>query len=90
MKRPILAGAIALALATGTTSSAMAFGHHSFHSRFHSSRFEGIRGYGSWRHGDWGSRRFVSGDYGARRGLSGLGEGSYCPAFSRCGAGLPN
>ncbi|MGA2054456.1 MAG: hypothetical protein ABSG88_04055 [Bradyrhizobium sp.] len=86
MKRPILAGAIALALAAGMTSSATAFDHHSFHS----SRFEGIRGYGSWRHGDWGSRHFVSGDYGARRGLSGLGEGSYCPAFSRCGAGLPN
>jgi hypothetical protein len=85
MRKQILAGAIALVLATGMTSSAMAFDHDGFHS----SRFEGIRGHGSWRHGDWGSRRFVSGDYGARRGLSGLGEGSYCPAFSRCGAGLP-
>jgi hypothetical protein len=90
MKRPILASAIALALATGMTSSAMAVGDHSSHSRFHSSRFEGIRGYGSWRHGDWGSQRFVSSDYGARRGLAGIGAGSYCPAFSRCGAGLPN
>jgi hypothetical protein len=90
MRKQILAGAIALVLTTGMTSSAMAFDHDGFHSRFHSSRFEGIRGFGSWRHGDWGSRRFVSGDYGARRGLSGLGEGSYCPAFSRCGAGLPN
>jgi hypothetical protein len=83
MRKGIVAGSIALALATGMTSSAMAFDHRG-------SRFEGIRGYGSWRHGDWGSQRFVSGDYGARRGLSGLGEGSYCPAFSRCGAGLPN
>jgi hypothetical protein len=90
MKRPILASAIALALAAGMTSSAMAYSHGGFHSRFHSGRFEGVRGYGAWRHGDWGSRRFVGGDYGARRGLSGLGEGSYCPAFSRCGAGLPN
>jgi hypothetical protein len=90
MRKGIVAGAIALALATGMTSSAMAFDHDGFHSRFHSNRFEGIRGYGSWRNGDWGSRRFVGGDYGAGRGLSGLGEGSYCPAFSRCGAGLPN
>lgn len=90
MKRLILAGAMALALATGITTSAMAFDSDGVHSRFHTSRFEGIRGYGSWRHGDWGSQRFVSGDYGARRGLSGVGEGSYCPAFSRCGAGLPD
>jgi hypothetical protein len=88
MKRPILASAIALALAAGMTSSAVAYDHGG--SVFHSGRFEGVRGYGAWRHGDWGSRRFVGGDYGARRGLSGLGGGSYCPAFSRCGAGLPN
>ena len=88
MRKQILAAV--LVLATGMTSSAMAFGSDGFHSRFHTSRFEGIRGYGSWRHGGWGGRRFVSSDYGARPGLSGLGEGTYCPAFSRCGAGLPN
>ena len=91
MKRQILAGAMALALATGMTTSAMAFD-----SGFHSGRFEGIRGFGGWRHGEWGSRRFAgygpryNGDYGARQGLAGIGAGSYCPAFSRCGAGLPN
>ena len=89
MRKQILAGV--LALATGMTSSAMmssamASGNDSYHSRFHTSRFEGIRS----RHGDWDGRRLVSGYYGARPGLSGLGEGTYCPAFSRCGAGLPN
>lgn len=90
MKQQLLAGAMALALATGMTTSAMAFDHD---SGLHSRRFEGVRGFGSWRHGEWGSRRLVGGydsEYGARRGLAGVGAGSYCPAFSRCGAGLPN
>ncbi|MGB6236915.1 MAG: hypothetical protein WBG16_06150 [Bradyrhizobium sp.] len=94
MRQQIIAGAMALALATGMTTSAMAFDQD---SGFHSRRFEGVRGFSGWRHGEWGSRRFVGGygprydgDYGARRGLAGVGAGSYCPAFSRCGAGLPN
>jgi hypothetical protein len=80
MRKQIFAGAMALALAAGMTTSAMAFDHDS-----------------GLRHGDWGSRRFVGGyghhyedDYGTSRGLAGVGAGSYCPAFSRCGAGLPN
>jgi hypothetical protein len=93
MKAQILAGAMALALAVGMTTGAMAFSH----SGFHSGRLEGVRGFSGWHHGDWGSRRFVGGyghryedDYGTNRGLAGVGAGSYCPAFSRCGAGLPN
>jgi hypothetical protein len=95
MKKQLFAGAMALAFAAGMTSSAMAFDHGD--RGLHSERFEGVRGYSGWRHGEWGSRRFVGGygprydgDYGARRGLAGVGAGSYCPAFSRCGAGLPN
>jgi hypothetical protein len=94
MRKQIFAGAMALALAAGMTTSAMAFDHD---SGFNSGRFEGVRGFSGWRHGDWGSRRFVGGyghhyedDYGTSRGLAGVGAGSYCPAFSRCGAGLPN
>jgi len=78
MKRQILVGAMALALAASMTSSAMASHHNGRHSE-----------YGGWHHADLDSRQFVS-SYGARRGLSGLGEGTYCPAFSRCGAGLPD
>jgi hypothetical protein len=78
MKRQILAGAMSLALAAGMTSSAMASHHYGHHS-----------GYGGWHHADLDSRQFVGG-YEARQGLSGLGEGTYCPAYSRCGAGLPN
>jgi hypothetical protein len=88
MRKLILAGAMALALATGMTANAMAFDHD---GGFHSGRFEGVRGFGGWRHGEWGSRRFYRPHYdGTRRGLAGFGAGSYCPAFSRCGAGLPN
>jgi len=90
MRQQILAGAMALALATGMTSSAMAVDHSD--RGLHSERFEGVRGYSGWRDGDWGSRRYgyhYENAYGAERGLSGAGAGTYCPAFSRCGAGLP-
>lgn len=79
MRKQLLAGATALALAMGMTTGAMAFSHDGVHGGFHSGRFEGVRGFSGWRHGDWGSRRYVGG-YGA--------SGTYCPAFSRCGAGL--
>lgn len=89
MKKQLLAGALALApalvLAMGMTTSAMASSHDSFQGGrgFHSSRYEGVRGFRGWRHDDWSYRRF--GGYGA-----GVGQSTYCPAFSRCGAGLPN
>jgi hypothetical protein len=78
MKRQILVGAMALALAASMACSAMASQHNGRHSE-----------YGGLHHADLDSRQFVS-SYGVRRGLSGLGEGTYCPAYSRCGAGLPN
>jgi hypothetical protein len=78
MKRQILAGAMALALAASITSSAMASHHNGHNSE-----------YGGLHHADLNSRQFIS-SYGTRHGLSGVGEGTYCPAFSRCGAGLPN
>jgi len=79
MKKQILAGTTALALAMGMTTSAMAFdqggrGFHAgrSHGGFGSSRFSGVRGLSGWRHGDWGSRQF-DGDYGGR----GYGGPSY-------------
>ena len=86
MKRQLIAGVMALALAAGMTTSAMAFDHGGFHS----GRFEGVRGFSGWRHGDWGSRRFVGG-YGPHHheDYGGSATETYCPAFSRCGAGLP-
>jgi len=77
MRNQLLAGAIALALAAGITTSAMAFdrgggfhggGLHSGYSSFRGSHgdmrgsnFSGIRGFASWRNGGWGASRF-SGD----------------------------
>jgi hypothetical protein len=71
MRKQLLAGAMAVALATGMTSSAKAFdrggaggfgGYHggSF-AATNGSRFAGVRGITGWRHGGWGSRRFVGG-----------------------------
>ena len=89
MGRHIFACATALALATGMTSSAMAYDHGD--RGLHSERFEGVRGYSYLHDGDWAGRRYGhQDDYGAGRGLSGAGGGTYCPAFSRCGAGLPD
>ena len=86
MKKQLFAGAMALAFAAGMTSSAMAFDHGD--RGLHSERFEGVRGYSGWRHGEWGSRRFVGGYWHhADDDYSGA---TYCPALSRCGAGLPD
>jgi len=86
MRKQLLAGATVLALAMAMTTSAMAFSQ----SGFHSDRFEGVRGFGGWRDGGWGSRRFVGG-YGRHHDgdYGGSATESYCPALSRCGAGLP-
>ena len=86
MKKQILAGTTALVLAMGMTTSAMAFSQ----SGFHSDRFEGVRGFSGWRDGGWGSRRFVGG-YGRHHegDYGGSAMETYCPALSRCGAGLP-
>jgi hypothetical protein len=84
MKRQILAGAAALVLASGMTTGAIAFDHNEVGhvglrggvhgpDGIHGSRFAGIRGYDSWRHGGWGSRRFV-GSYG---GYGDWGNGPY-------------
>ena len=63
MRKPILAGAKALALAAGMTTSAMAFGHggasfhgggfrsSAIHGGFHTNRFDGIRSFGGARGG---------------------------------------
>ena len=69
MKTQIIAGLTALALATVMATGATAFdgGTTSHagrsHGGFNSSRFAGVRGFESWRHG--GSRRF-DGSYGVR------------------------
>jgi hypothetical protein len=94
MKKQLLAGAAAFALAVGMTTGAMASddgsGSHAgtggIHGGFHSGRFDGVRGFSGWRRGDWGSRSYYD-SYGADLGAhSGHVE---CPAYSRCGAGLP-
>jgi hypothetical protein len=58
MRKQILAGATALVLATGMTTSAVAFDHggrssHAgrSHSGFGGSRFAGVRGFSEWRQG---------------------------------------
>jgi hypothetical protein len=84
MRKQLLAGAMAVALATGMTTSAMAFdrggaggfgGYHdgSF-AATHGSRFAGVRGFSGYRHGS-GGQRFVGSH-------SGLGYGpSYGGAY---------
>src|SRR5271169_1452712 len=82
MRKQVLAGAMAVVLAMGMTTSAMAFGHGGghgggFHGGFAGSRgsfaamrggnFAGVRGFSGWRHGAWGSRRAVGG-YGGGYG----------------------
>jgi hypothetical protein len=90
MRRQLLGSAMAFALAMGTTTGAIAFEHGGdiYGGGFHSGRFEGVRGFSGWRHGDWGGRRSVGGyrspydSYGA-----GLGPDTrhvVCPAYSRC------
>jgi len=66
MTKQLLAGAMAVALAAGMTTSAMAFdrgGDGSVAAR-NGSRFAGVRGFSGYRHG-WSGRRFV-GDHGGR------------------------
>jgi hypothetical protein len=87
MRKQILASATALALALGMTTSAMAFGNDRVHSGVHTGRFEGVRGFNGWRHGDWGAHHPVGG-YGDRYNDDYGGMPTYCPALSRCGAGL--
>ncbi|HLI98811.1 MAG TPA: hypothetical protein VKT76_03760 [Bradyrhizobium sp.] len=86
MTKLVLAGTMVLVLATSMAGSAMAF-NDDLHNGFHSRRFEGVRGFSGWRHGDWGNQRFVGG-YASHRDDYNGGLASYCPAFSRCGAGL--
>jgi hypothetical protein len=70
MRKQLLAGAMAVALAAGMTTSAMAFdrgdagGYHgsSFVAR-NGSRFAGVRGFSGYRHG-WSGQRFVGGHGG--------------------------
>ncbi|MGZ5873390.1 MAG: hypothetical protein ACXWKP_14915 [Bradyrhizobium sp.] len=65
MRKQLLAGAMAVALAAGMTTSAMAFdrgGDGSFAAR-NGSRFAGIRGFSGYRHG-WSGHRFVGGHDG--------------------------
>jgi len=65
MRKQLLAGAMAVALAAGMTTGAMAFdrgGDGSFAAR-NASRFNGIRGFSGYRHG-WSGQRFVGGDGG--------------------------
>src|SRR5579862_256534 len=63
MRRQLLSTVMAFALAMGMTTGAMAFeqGGDLYDGGFHSSRFEGVRGFSGWRHGDWAGRRSVSG-----------------------------
>ena len=84
MRKQLLAGAMALALAAGITSSAMAFGHGGgsshgggFRNSYGAMRggtFAGVRGFSSFRHGALGVRHFVGG-YGY--GGSGYAPYSY-------------
>lgn len=107
MRKQILTGATALALAAGVTSGAMAFdqgtGSGSYLRGYHArgygashsyrsgrgSRFEGIRGYESWRHGGWGSGSTIY--RGGYLDLGPLGFTAACgsPTYGRgyCGQG---
>jgi hypothetical protein len=89
MRKQLLAGAMVVALATGMTTSAMAFdrggaggfhgggfgGYHggSFAAR-NGSRFAGVRGFSGYRHG-WSGQRFIGGHGGWGYGPS--YDGSY-------------
>ena len=85
MRRQLLGSAMAFALVMGMTTSAIAFDRD---NGFHSGRFEGVRGFSGWRHGDWGGRRSVGG-YRSPYDSYGAGPGPdtrhvVCPAYSRC------
>ena len=87
MRKQLLAGAAALVLALGMTTGAMAFDRDGVNAGFHSDRFEGVRGFSGWR--DGGNRRYVGGYGHHDESYGGTGTETYCPAYSRCGAGLP-
>ena len=96
MRQQLLAGAVAVALATGLTTSAMASGHgdrggfhggHGFHGGgFHAGHrgfrgtYAGIRG-GGLRQG-WSGRRFVGGYY---EGIAPFGHAvGFGPGYGTC------
>ena len=62
MRKRLLAGAMAVALATGMTNSAMAFDRGDA-ARFHHGGFH-RDGFGHGRHHGWSNRRFVGGQGG--------------------------
>ena len=73
MRKQILAGAMVLALATGVTTSAIAFERGAaagFHEGFHRG---GLHGHGA--HHGWNGRRFVGGHGG--RGYGPRYDGGY-------------
>ena len=97
MKRQIFANVAALVLAAGMTTGAMAFdegaGIGTHHARGvqsvrarHDSRFAGVRGYESWRHGGWGYRGsaheggFI--DLGPLGFTAGCGRSTCSPGYS--------
>ena len=86
MRKQIVAGTIALALATGITTGAMAFDHagglHTGIGAIHggsfaANRMAGVRGYSAWRNGGWGSQRAGSYAWG------GYSYGAPSTAWSR-------
>jgi hypothetical protein len=106
MRKQLLAGAMAIALATAMTTSAMAFGHggvghgggsfrsgaiggyhgggfRSSYGAMRGSTFDGVRGFSGYRHGTWGSRRFIGG-----YGYGGYGGWGYDPGYYDAGIGL--
>lgn len=92
MRKQLLAGAMALALAMAMTATAMAFDQTGrglyagrSHGGFNSSRFAGVRGFESRRHGSWGSHRFDGGHSGEGYGGPRGGHGDLGPLGLRFG-----
>jgi nucleoside-specific outer membrane channel protein Tsx len=99
MRKQILAGAVVLALAATVTTSAMASDHkdgrsgvghvhsgamHSFRAK-HGSRFAGVRGFESARHGAWDGGNAY--DHGGFVSLGPLGITARCGQRGTCGQG---
>ena len=63
MRKRLLAGAMAVALATGMTNSAMAFDRGDA-GRFHDGGFHRAGFHGHGQHHGWSGRRFVGGQGG--------------------------
>lgn len=82
MRQQILAGAMALALATGMTSSAMAFGHGG-HVGGHAGSFGGHVGMGAIHSGFAANRMAGVRGYSAMRhgGWGGPGYDAYGPTY---------